>query len=65
MLNHLRVLVNRCDTLPKLLACTDKLDEYVVHATSLGLGGEYLVQDTVMRCQRLKSLIDVSACDTI
>lgn len=37
-----------------------RLNSHIVQATSLGLGGEYLVQDTVMRIQRLKSLVDVS-----
>jgi hypothetical protein len=38
-----------------------RLNEHIVQASSLGLGGEYLVQDTVLRIQRLKTLVDVSA----
>lgn len=57
VLNSIRAILNRCDSVPKLLANTDRLSAYVYQATALGLGGEYLVQDTVLRCQRLKSLI--------
>jgi hypothetical protein len=84
VLSTLRGVLNRCDSVPKLLASTDtsvlppslpplislsvtlccgcvrRLERCVVQATALGLGGEYLVQETVIRCNRLKSLITVS-----
>ena len=57
VLDNLSALLDKCNSVPKLLAHQEKLHEYVAHCTEIGLGGEYLVQDTLMRTKRLGSLI--------
>lgn len=59
VLKTLQSVLSRCVSVPSLLAHTDILDRLVMSATALGLGGEFLVQDTVLRCQRIKRLINI------
>jgi len=57
VLGKLQALLDKCNSVPKLLAHQEKLNEYVAHCTEIGLGGEYLVQDTLLRVKRLGSLM--------
>lgn len=57
VLGNLKNLLDTCTSVPKLLANQEKLNEYVAHCTEIGLGGEYLVQDTLLRVKRLGSLM--------
>lgn len=59
VLGSLKALLDKCNSVPKLLAHQEKLHEYIAHCTELGLGGEYLVQDSLLRTKRLGSLVQL------
>ena len=59
VLQHIQVILDRCNTVPNLVKHSDKLNDLVAFATSLGLSGEYLVQDARNRLGRIQSLLRI------
>ena len=59
VLQHLELLLEKCNTIPNLVQLADKLVELIQTAASLNLAGEYFVQDARNRVARVKSLLKV------
>jgi hypothetical protein len=59
VLQHIEIILDRCNTVPNLVKHSDKLNDLVSIATSLGLSGEYLVQDARNRLGRIQSLLRI------
>lgn len=59
VLQHLELLLEKCNSIPNLVKLADKLVELVTTATTLNLAGEYFVQDARNRLARVQYLVKV------